>query len=164
MAGRAIASIVLLGAFLAAHPAQAHWRGGSNLGFLGYPAPSCVRPGDPPRKPHDHDRFQTGRYVRALEAHARRVQDYNECIGRYVQAARNDLGEVSEAAQAPGARRPHRFRPPGSSNFPVTGYPGATEKCRHVRGESRQRCVREYIDNARGDSRAIVDRIEEALR
>ena len=56
----------------------------------GYPAPSCVKPGAPPKRPGAINAMEVDRYNALLGTHNKKAHDYVVCINAYVRAADND--------------------------------------------------------------------------
>jgi len=68
--------------------ASAYVVGGSNLDFLGYPKPECMKP----TKPYD----LSNEY--AVMDYNSDIKQYIQCVKTYIENADNDIERIQEAA------------------------------------------------------------------
>jgi len=91
-AGVALALPLILSA-----DAGAYVFGGSNLGIMGYPDPTCMKPYDKPTKPFDlTDHFAVDQYNADVERYNEELDRYIRCIKEYLANADSDRQRISE--------------------------------------------------------------------
>lgn len=78
--------IVLLALLGVCGTASAYVIGGSNLGFSGYPDPTCYKPS----RPYD----LSNEY--AVDSYNRGIREYRECLETYLDNAQNDINRIKE--------------------------------------------------------------------
>jgi hypothetical protein len=64
-----------------------------------YPAPSCVKPGAPPKRPGAINAMEVDRYNALLGTYNKKAHDYVVCINAYVRAADNDSDLVRKKSR-----------------------------------------------------------------
>lgn len=81
--------VVVFISFAMMTPVAAMVIGGSNLGFSGYPEPSCRKPIKPYQFVDDYE----------VSSYNMEVDRYISCVREYVDNANNDIDRIREAAQ-----------------------------------------------------------------
>ena len=130
---------------------------GSNLGVMGYPKPTCMKPWNKPMQPYSMDQYAIQSYNTQVDNYNQSVREFNRCLDTYLQAARNDIDAISSHIRAARTGTRQIVVSFGPSNLGFLGYPSVQMVCSsQFSQEDMDECVLKYIRSAQNDVDEIV--------
>lgn len=73
--------------------------GGSNLGYSGYPAHTCIKPTKPYKPFSFSNQWDVDSYNSQVEYYNTQLRRYLYCIDEYIKNANNDIERIREKAK-----------------------------------------------------------------
>jgi hypothetical protein len=70
--------------------------GGTNLGFLGYPAMACHKPSKPIEPSFRPSRWEIDSYNMQVSSYNMQLQTYIQCVREYLENSKNDVKRIQE--------------------------------------------------------------------
>ena len=92
--------LILLIALVLPSLASAIVFGGSNLSFLGYPSPNCIKPMKPFKPYSINNQWEVDLYNNEVNSFNRNYAAYIDCVNSYLESGVNDIKRIKEKMES----------------------------------------------------------------